>query len=405
MKKQESYIVLIAVLAAVAKLYCAWTTTGTMDVLLFREFGHHISDRDVIATYRWNPIFNHTPLVGTVASLIYDLTSSRAALFPFFIRLPGIIADFASVLALLWLRRRTGLPSWWALGLFAASPVALMISGFHGNVDPILALMLLLTALACVADQPALCGLLLGLSCQVKILPLMLSPIFFFYWWHRGQTRKFFTIATTTILLGWAWPLIVIPKIFIHNVLDYSSLWGTWGISALLRFSGVPGMKEVHMRVRPAGFWLSEVLKLVVIVGIFVLAWRRRKGEPLSIFTTLSLAFLVFFVFAPGFGVQYLIWFGPFLIIQSEGWYVAVTAASAVALFVFYNVVSGGMPWDQAFQLVKTVSQWAPWLLLPWLTMAACLFATRKEWSLDQGRKPESGDGTAIGDGMKEALA
>jgi uncharacterized membrane protein len=403
MKKQEFYIVLIAALAAVAKLYCAWTTNGTMDVVCFREFGHYVSDHDVIAVYRWTPMFNHTPLVGTMASLIYDLTSSRIGWFPFCIRLPGIIADFASVLALLWLRRRAGRPNWWTLGLFAASPVAFMISGFHGNVDPILALMLLLTALACVAGEPALCGLFLGLACQVKILPLMVSPIFFFFWWYRGQTRKFFPIASATILLGWAWPLLTIPKVFLHNVLDYNSIWGTWGLSAVLRLSGAPGMGGVRMG--PAGFWISEVLKLVVIAGVFTLAWRRKGREPLSIFTTLSLAFLVFFVFAPGFCVQYLIWFAPFLIVQSELWYAVITAASSIALFVFYTVVSGGLPWDKAYEAVRTVPQWAPWLLLPWLAMTACLIATRREWHLDRDRKPETEDRKGIGHTMQEALS
>jgi hypothetical protein len=411
MKKQEAYIVLIAALAAVAKLYCAWTTTGTMDVICFREFGHYISDHDVIAIYRWTPMFNHTPLVGTAASLVYDLTAGRLEWFPFCFRVPEIIADFASVLALLWLRRRVGRPGWWALGLFAASPVALMISGFHGNVDPILALMLLLTALACVAEEPALCGLFLGLACQVKIIPLLVAPIFFFFWWHRGQSRKFFTIATATILLGWAWPLITIPKVFLHNVLDYNSIWGTWGLSAILRLSGMPGMDSVKMG--PAGFWISEVLKVVVIAGVFILAWRRRGGEPISVFTTLSLAFLVFFVFAPGFCVQYLIWIAPLLIVQSERWYAVITAASSVALFAFYTVVSGGIPWDKGFEAVKNVPRWAPWLLLPWLAMTACLIVTRGEWKLRRDRRPksdegdrkaETGDRRELGHALKEAV-
>ena len=379
MKKQEWQIVLIAVLAAVAKLYCAWTTSGTMDVVCFREYGHYISDHGLIAAYPWTTMFNHTPLVGTMASIIYDLTASRLDLFPFCIRLPGIAADFASVLALLWLRRRTGRPQWWALCLFAASPVAFMISGFHGNIDPLLALMLLLTALTCVAGDAALCGLCLGLACQVKVLPLLMAPIFFFFWLHRGHARRFFTIATATILLGWAWPLIMIPKVFIHNVLDYNSIWGTWGLSALLRLSGAPGMGGVRMG--PAGFWISEVLKLLVIACVFVLAWRRRGVEPLAIFTTLSLALVVFFVFAPGFCVQYLIWFAPLLIVQSERWYVVITAACSVALFAFYNVASGGMPWDKGYEAVKTVSQWMPWLLLPWLALTACLIATRRQWN------------------------
>lgn len=383
MKKQEWYIVFIAALATLAKLYCAWTTVGTMDVVCFREFGRYISDHDAIAIYSAIPIFNHTPLVGTMASLIYDATASHLNLFPFFCRLPGILADLASILVLLWLKRRTGKPEWWALALFAASPVAFMVSGFHGNVDPILALTLLLTAAMCVSGDPALCGFFLGLSCQVKIIPLLLAPIFFFFWLQRGQLRKFFPIASATILLGWAWPLIAIPSVFIHKVLDYSSIWGTWGLSAVLRISGMSGMDKVHTAM--TGFWMGEILKLIVIAGVFALAWRRRACAPIGIFTTLSLAFVVFFVFAPGFCVQYLIWFTPFMLVQSERWYAVLTAASTVALFAFYTVVSSGLPWDKAFEALRTLPAWVPWLLVPWVAFIACLIATRRQWTLAKG--------------------
>jgi hypothetical protein len=62
------------------------------------------------------------------------------------------------------------------------------------------------------------------------------------------------------------------------------------------------------------------------------------------------------------------------------------------------------MPWDKGFQAVKTVSQWAPWLLLPWLAMTACLIVTRREWSLDRDRKPKGGGRREMGEAMKEAL-
>ena len=69
MKKPELLIVLIAVLATAAKVYCALTTVGTVDVAFFRSFGEVISDRGVAQIYRENALFNHPPLLGTLPGI------------------------------------------------------------------------------------------------------------------------------------------------------------------------------------------------------------------------------------------------------------------------------------------------------------------------------------------------
>lgn len=380
MIRPEKLVLLVALLAAMAKLFCAATTSGTLDVVCFREFGRIISNEGLIALYEKIPVFNHTPLVGTGVSLLFDATGGRDVPFRLLLRLPAIAADVLTVVALLWVRRRTGRPAWWALGLFAASPVAFMISGYHGNIDSLVALGLLLTTLACFSPNgAALCGLCWGLTCQVKIIPLLVAPVFFFHWWHRGQAWRFLTVGALTALVGWAWPLVTIPEVFAQRVLGYNSMWGTWGISALIRMSGAEGLDAV--RLAPANAGVSAALKLVVMAAVCALAWRRRAAEPMSLFTTLSLAWLLFFVFAPGFCVNYLIWLAPFVLVHSERSYVAVTAASAVALFAFYTTVCGSLPWDKAYEGIKTAPLWIPWLLLPWVTMAVCLAALRRDWT------------------------
>jgi hypothetical protein len=102
----------------------------------------------------------------------------------------------------------------------------------------------------------------------------------------------------------------------------------------------------------------------------------------MGIFTTLALSWTVFFVFAPGFGVQYLIWLAPCVLVDSERWYGVLTVTSSVALFVFYNALCRGMPWDTGFFVNESVAMWAPWLLLPWTALAAYLARTLQlEWS------------------------
>src|SRR5688572_15243509 len=122
--KPEIWILVIALLAMAAKLYCAATTIGTVDVKLYYDFARAIAQNGVVAMYPADPTFNHPPLLGSYLGLAFHSAGGNGRWFAFLHRLPGILADLAVVLILLQLRRRTGQPAWWALGLLAASPVS-----------------------------------------------------------------------------------------------------------------------------------------------------------------------------------------------------------------------------------------------------------------------------------------
>jgi hypothetical protein len=372
----RAFVLLLATAALAAKLYCAATTIGTTDVVLFYDFSRMIGEHGLLAMYRATPLFNHTPLVGWFSEAAYALSGGEKPFFVFYLRLPAIFADFFAVIALLWLREKTGRPAWWAMALYAASPVAFMISGYHGNVDSVMALGILLAAMACATGCPALCGLYLGLACNVKVIPLLLAPAFFFLWWQRGQAWRFAGPAVLVVLLGWAYPLCTMPVIFLKNVVGYGSVWGVWGVTYALRLTHHPALREIAFtQTTSAQVTIMTGLKLVIIVTALTLARRWRKAEGLSIFQTLALTWAVFFVFAPGFGVQYLAWLAPCFLVASERWYAALTATSSVALFAFYTVISGGLPWRQGFTVHSSAQYWTNWLLLPWLVLAAFLIA------------------------------
>jgi Glycosyltransferase family 87 len=379
MKKPEILILLLALLAMAAKLYCAFTTIGSVDVYYFRQFGQVIADQGVVKMYE-NPIFNHPPLLGVFLGYAYEWTGPRVALFTTYIRLPGILADLAVVLALLWVRRKTGRPSWWALGLLAASPVSFMVSGYHGNFDPLIALGLTLAVAACIAGQPMLCGAFLGLTCQVKIIPVLLGPAFFFFWLHRGKARPFAIGAISLVLAGWLVPLCTVPSLFLHRVIAYNSIWGWWGFPYLIGMIGGPKLHASLTELPPpAEAALGLMFKALIIAAVITLAWRKRASTPVGVFSTLALSWAVFLVFAPGFGVQYLVWIAPFLLVHSERWFAVYTAAASIALFIFYTAISKGLPWYMGFSVGPTLDQWRPWLLLPWGALIAFLAASISE--------------------------
>ncbi|MDR3402228.1 MAG: hypothetical protein P4L99_06990 [Chthoniobacter sp.] len=378
--KPRTIVLLLAIAALAAKLYCAATTIGSADVVFFYQYAHTIHEQGLPTMYQATVFFNHTPLVGWFSDAAYTLAGAATQdpdakrYFVFYLRLPAIFADFFGVIALLWFQEKTGRPLWWALALYAASPVGFMVSGYHGNVDSVMALGVLLAGIACAMNRPALCGLCLGFACNIKIIPLILLPAFFFLWWHRGRAARFTIPTALTILIGWSYPLLTIPGVFLKDVLGYGSIWGVWGITYALRFTNHPALRDIAFaQPTPAQAAIITGLKVLIVILALVVAWRRRKVELIEIFQTLAVVWAVFFVFAPGFGAQYLAWIMPCFLVASERWYAWLTAASSVALFVFYNAISGGMPWWQGLKVHSIAGQWAPALVLPWLVLAAFL--------------------------------
>jgi hypothetical protein len=171
-------VIASAGIALVLKLMIAWNTMGTNDVVTFYQFGKSLSQHGLEGTYKTHVYFNHPPLVSYFIRAIYRVDHlpwlhQHGITFPFLLRMPGILADFVTVLLLLSVAKPLRISIGY-LFLFALSPISLMVSGFHGNTDPVMVMFLVLAACMCLWKRPALCGLFLALSCQIKIIPLLL---------------------------------------------------------------------------------------------------------------------------------------------------------------------------------------------------------------------------------------
>lgn len=379
------WIITLAVVAAVIKVAIALNTFGTNDVAAFYTFSRSLADHGLAWTYEngvvWfsGPVFNHPPLTAYYLRFIgylahQEMFRSYGLTFPFLLRLPGIIADFVVVLVLLRLSEKSTrfrIPTW-ALALFAISPVSLMVSGFHGNTDPVVVMFLVLAAYMCLRERAILCGVFFALSCQVKVIPLLLLPIIFFFWLARGAGLRFGVSFALLCLAMWAEPLIKFPALFLKNVLSYGSFWGGWGISYWLRltrwrqFSGTG-----FFMLPPAAAATAFLLKLGIVAAVLMIAWRRRYLRGRAVIDSIAYAWIIFFVFSPGISVQYMVWLAPFILILSPTLYGWLTVTSSVFLFVFYNTIAGGLPWYMVISRNQPdgLNRWTPWSLWPWMTL------------------------------------
>jgi uncharacterized membrane protein len=376
-------IVLVAFIAALIKTGIALMTLGTNDSIAFYQFAKALETHGLTWTYEHSALFNHPPLVGYflqgLAWLDHQPVLKEIGLtFPFLLRFPGIIADFGVALLVLFVVReypQLRVPRW-ALLLFAASPVSIMVTGFHGNTDPILVLFLFLASIMAVRDRPLLCGVFLALACQVKIIPLLLLPIFFFFWIERRRWLPFVGSFLVSSLVFCAEPLLRSPGAIVKNVLSYGSFWGIWGVTYCLRMTGLKEFSKVSFfNLTGTQNAIILLLKLMVVVGILVLAWRRRKLIGPALFETIAYAWLIFFVLSPGVAAQYLVWLGPFVLLLSPTFFGFVVAGSSIFLFALYTITSGGFPWYFAHASNKLNAICAHWAVIPWLTLAGGLVA------------------------------
>jgi hypothetical protein len=375
---RSSFWILVAALVAFAlKLTIACNTFGTNDVVTFYQFAKSLHEHGLQWTYQHSISFNHPPLTAYYLRAIYYLDqlpffSAAGLTFPFLLRLPGIVADFIVVLVLLWVAKndlRVCIPKW-VLLLFALSPVSLMVTGFHGNTDPVMVMFLVLAAIATLRNKPLLAGLFLALSCQIKIVPLLLFPVFFFFWNARRAILSFLIPFVAASALLWAEPLIKFPALFLRNVLSYGSYWGIWGITYWLRLTSFPQFSIVNFHNLPP--WESitvALLKLLIICAVFIIAWRRRHLNERALLDSLAYAWIVFFVFSPGVCTQYMIWLAPFVLVLSPKFYVWLTATSTLFVFFFYNITAHGLPWYLAVSTNRLNTTWTPWTIWPWATL------------------------------------
>jgi uncharacterized membrane protein len=312
------FIVALALVATTLKLTIAYNTIGTNDAVFFYGFAKVLNEHGLQWTYEHSRYFNHPPLTAYYLRGIFALTEQRwcqdlGIHFPFLLRLPGIVADFFVVLILLQFRKIDIRIPTWALALFAISPVSLMVSGFHGNTDPVMILLLVCAVWMCLRDQSVLAGLFFALSCQIKIVPLLFLPAFVFYWFSQKRIRGFLITGTLTTIVLWSEPLLKFPVLFAKNVLAYGSYWGIWGVTYLFRATGLPEFSRLSFfDLEPAQNIIMTVLKLIVVSAALWIGWQYRYARGRAFVESLAYTWLVFFVFAPGVCPQYLIWFAPF---------------------------------------------------------------------------------------------
>ena len=224
----------------------------------------------------------------------------------------------------------------WSGILVALTPVLIWISGFHGDTDPVFVFLVLLSVylLGC-RRRVVLAGVALGLALNVKLVPVIALPAFFVAL-PSGRARvRFFGALGAMVLLGYGYHLCFWFDSLWRNVICYKSWPGLWG------FSQVAGQTW-------SGGWSLASKVLIVILLCSKSLWAlfrvpaEPRGAPQALSAAVAWAFLIFLIFMPGFGVQYLAWFAAPSILLSLPGAMVYNALASIFLFGVYSFWANG---------------------------------------------------------------
>lgn len=374
----------MVLLSFAAKATLAIRTYGATDILLWEADSEKIRTEGACALYRDGAVlyheavpyysmeFNHPPFMTKVLSFWSWLQSSSGIPLRFWLRFASAVADVLALVLLTGiLQRSPGAlhPETWVL--VAASPASLIVSGFHGNTDPLMIAFVLLAVYLLKSGRPHwLAGAALGMAMNFKVMPIVFLPAVCLFIQGNRQRAQFLAGGAAIFLPG-SFPLIIeCPRLICQHVFAYTPQSGGWGFS---RFASAWMTGNSFPQFAP----VAKVVLLATLMSASAWMNFHRKPRP-PIELQLCLLSFVFLALTPGFGVQYLIWLVPWTALLSFRQALAFHMSSGMFLFAYYQRAAQGFPWHLANSAATPVWYGSVvylgllcWLTICWLAVVS----------------------------------
>ena len=292
------------ILAFVLKFALAISTGGTNDVRTWEHDLVALRTTGFVELYRsgvqypspagplWpRQVFIHPPAVLHGLQVLGALQDVTGWPLRFWLRASCALAD-AGTLVLLWRMFGSRVPV-----LVALAPISVLISGFHGNTDPIMMFFVVAAVFFTEREDATRAGIAFGVACSVKLIPLMFAPAILLCL-PEVHARLKWMVASAAVWIALSLPYIALePILILKSMLGYGSSTGLWGFSLISTVLGAGRFYD------PAAKWIA-----LLAASCLPLMIKRR------LFTRCGLVAFSFLFLSPGFGLQYLAWTVPWTV-------------------------------------------------------------------------------------------
>jgi hypothetical protein len=298
----------LGVLGLIARFVLASISIGCDDADIWLQHArtiHEFGLRYAFENYPTNGWhYNHPPFTGYWALFSGNMSDFDPEGFSRYMKAPGLIAEVltASLLYRVWLPRRPeSAPI--AFAAYACSLPMILVAGYHCNTEPLYAgLSLFAFYLMVERKQPFYAGLALAGALNIKLMPLFLIPPLFALCRSRRDAILLSAGLALTIV-PFAPFLITSGKEMYRNMVAYNSIQMDWGLMAFLNHAiSTPTIAPYAMKLRDTAITMGRfwILGSVTLISAYAFWRRSAAGYELG-----ALAWALFLVLTPGFGVQY----------------------------------------------------------------------------------------------------
>jgi alpha-1,6-mannosyltransferase len=239
----------------------------------------------------------------------------------FALKVAFVFCDLAIVVVLLDVLRRTGQAEQWVLA-FAWHPLLATEVAGSGHVDIVGVLLLLVSAAALLRRWRAVAAISFGLAVAVKLLPIVLLPIY----WKRVRVRDVALIAAVLALLYV--PFLDHGRIPIGSLATYVQRF---------RFND-PVFSMLERVLAP-----QLVAGLAVLTGFLTAMWMRKRCAASSL-AAFSWPMAASLFCAPVVYPWYLLWLLPFMRSVST-LPMIVWTISIIPTYYVWHLRTLGKPW------------------------------------------------------------
>lgn len=375
MSGTRSRIVLLLALGLVVRLLITATSIGTNDVIFKMMWMKLVGQHGVSGSYAIMWEVNHPPLALLLFGALGRLGALTGIEGTDLLRVVQSLSDVLTAVVLLQISRLTArAPAAWMLFFF--SPAAIGISAFHCNTDSTLVALIVSATYLAMRERPLLAGTVIALAAGVKIVAFLAIPLLFLALPSRSARVRFTLAAALTTAAVFLPFLALAGKVMLRNVFGYAGFAGKWGIPAiLLTVERMIGHNRDTILFDAAQAYVTYG-KYLVVAGVIAVASRyllidRRSAIVLP--GSIALTYVLVLVFAPGYGVQYLLWPFALLPFMPIGQKLVMTTWFAITAYVVttYTIWAEDFPWWYADSIKQTPGKWllVPLGIIVWITL------------------------------------
>lgn len=292
----------LLLIALVVRIVPAALIYGTDDVSGWWTWGRLLASGA-------NPYLSKFPLVWPpfwlpFAWISYVTSEATGLPFHFIVKLFPIAADIALTLFLYAMAEEYGCSPWKTALMYALNPIAIYSVAVHGQFDVIPTLCLTIAVVRMRHEpRPVRAGFWLGVAAAFKtwplfVLPALLAPM------RSMWSRVVVAIAAIGVFVAallLPWPFF--GRETVTGVLHYRGALSWWGLSSIAYLRGAAAS--------------SSLFSIIFFASMGVISMLLIATRTPAVHSALLLL-LTFYVTAPGFGLQYLVWIVPIALLADQ---------------------------------------------------------------------------------------